>query len=102
MSHSLTHLFLIAAFTSLAALHAAESYTENPGKEGNGAFEVGPEYRLDPDLTDKGNAKGKTFTFSMKLADSKVFDGTLDQIKGAQNLVRLRAGTEPRVGRSKA
>jgi hypothetical protein len=66
---------LLLAFACLASLNAAEIYTENPGKQGDGAFEVGPEYKLDPDLTDKGNAKGKTFTFSMKLADSKVFDG---------------------------
>ncbi len=34
---------------------------------------IGPEYRIDPDLTDKGNPKGKRFEFSMKLADSKIF-----------------------------
>jgi predicted alpha/beta superfamily hydrolase len=67
---------LLLAFACLSSLHAAEPYTENPGKQGDGAFEVGPEYKLDPDLTDQGNAKGKTFTFSMKLADSKIFDGT--------------------------
>jgi enterochelin esterase-like enzyme len=36
---------------------------------------------MDPDLTDKGNPKGKSFEFSMKLADSKIFPGddkTLD------------------------
>jgi hypothetical protein len=67
---------LLLALACLTSLQAAETYTEKPGKEGDGAFEVGPEYKLDPDLTDKGNAKGKTFTFSMKLADSKIFDGT--------------------------
>ena len=45
-------LLALACFTSL---QAAETYTEKPGKEGDGAFEVGPEYRIDPDLTDKGN-----------------------------------------------
>ena len=67
---------LFLALACFSSLQAAETYTEKPGKQGDGAFEVGPEYKLDPDLTDKGNAKGKTFTFSMKLADSKIFDGT--------------------------
>jgi enterochelin esterase-like enzyme len=66
-------LLALACFTSL---QAAEPYTENPGKQGDGAFEVGPEYRIDPDLTDKGNPKGRKFEFMMKLADSKIFDGT--------------------------
>lgn len=54
---------------------AADGYTENPGKEGNGEFTIGPEYKIDPDLTDKGNPKGKSFEFSMTLADSKIFKG---------------------------
>jgi len=57
------------------ALPAAEAYTENPGTEGNGNFVIGPDYTIDPDLTDQGNPKGKNFEFSMKLADSKIFDG---------------------------
>lgn len=66
---------LCLVLVAVTNLHAAETYTENPGKEGNGAFEVGPEYRLDPDLTDKGNPRGKMFEFTMKLTDSKIFDG---------------------------
>ena len=57
---------------------------ENPGKPGNGNFTIGPDYKIDPDLTDKGNPKGKAFEFSMKLADSKIFrgdDSTLDPKK---------------------
>jgi iron(III)-enterobactin esterase len=54
---------------------AAEAYTENPGTEGDGNFVIGPEYMLHPDLTDKGNPKGKSFEFSMALADSKIFRG---------------------------
>jgi len=84
-------LFLSLAFISIGSLHAAEPSTENPGKEGNGAFEVGPEYRIDPDLTDKGNAKGRKFEFTMKLADSKVFDGkdtTLEPDKKKVNTER--------------
>ena len=30
---------------------------------------------MDPDLTDKGNPKGKSFEFTMRLADSKIFKG---------------------------
>ena len=48
---------------------------ENPGVEGDGNHLVGPDYRLDPDLTDLGNPKGKQFEFSMRLADSKIFHG---------------------------
>jgi enterochelin esterase-like enzyme len=54
---------------------AADAYTENPGKEGNGGFTIGPEYKTDPDLTDQGNPKGKSFEFSMPLAESKIFKG---------------------------
>lgn len=50
----------------------------------NGSFVIGPEYRLDPDLTDRGNPKGQLFEFKMLLAESKLFDGrdtTLDPRK---------------------
>ncbi|MAV34553.1 MAG: enterobactin esterase [Planctomycetaceae bacterium] len=53
----------------------AERYTENPGQKGNGNVVVGPDYRIDPDLTDRGNPKGHSFEFSMRLADSKIFRG---------------------------
>ena len=82
---------LLLALACLTSLQAAETYTEKPGKEGDGAIEVGPEYRLDPDLTDKGNPKGRTFEFMMKLADSKVFDGkdkTLEPDKKKVNTER--------------
>jgi len=63
---------------------ADETYTENPGPEGNGNVVIGPDYKIDPDLTDRGNPKGKYFEFSMRLADSKIFPGndtTLDSKK---------------------
>jgi enterochelin esterase family protein len=63
---------------------AEENYTERPGTEGNGNVVIGPDYKLDPDLTDRGNPKGKYFEFSMRLADSKIFpgnDATLDARK---------------------
>jgi len=51
---------------------------------GSGDFVIGPEYHIDPDLTDRGNPKGKSFEFSLPLAESKIFDGkdtTLDPKK---------------------
>ena len=85
MHHSL-RLFLSLATFSLTAhsVRAAETYTENPGADGDGEFTVGPEYTTDKDLTDLGNPKGKSFEFTMKLADSKIFRGddkTLDPEK---------------------
>ncbi|MEO8429241.1 MAG: alpha/beta hydrolase-fold protein [Verrucomicrobiota bacterium] len=64
----------------------AESYTENPGTEGDGNYTIGPDYKIDPDLTDRGNPKGKQFEFTMRLADSKIFrgdDSTLEPEKKA-------------------
>src|SRR4051794_18794194 len=55
---------------------ADEKYTENPGPEGNGDVTIGPDYKIDPDLTDRGNPKGQSFEFAIKLADSKIFPGT--------------------------
>lgn len=71
-------LFLIGSST------AQDKPADIPGTEKNGNFIIGPEYQIDPDLTDKGNPKGKSFEFSMKLADSKIFRGddkTLDPKK---------------------
>jgi iron(III)-enterobactin esterase len=57
----------------------------HPANDGsNGDYIVGPEFTLDPDLTDLGNPKGKNFEFSMRLADSKIFrgdDSTLDPVR---------------------
>lgn len=69
-------LSLVAVFGILAhPLCAADTYTENPGSEGDGEVTVGPEYNVQKDLTDLGNPKGKDFQFTMKLADSKIFRG---------------------------
>jgi enterochelin esterase-like enzyme len=53
---------------------AADPFAEKPG-EGDGNYTNGPVYNIDPDLTDHGNPKGKSFEFSMALADSKIFKG---------------------------
>jgi enterochelin esterase-like enzyme len=67
---------------------AAESYTENPGTEGDGEFTVGLEYYTDKDLTDLGNPKGKSFEFTMKLADSKIFRGDDKTLEPEKKAVR--------------
>ncbi|HEX2877780.1 MAG TPA: alpha/beta hydrolase-fold protein [Polyangiaceae bacterium] len=43
--------------------------------EGDGDFIVGPSYTNEKELSDQGNPKGKSFSFSMPLASSKLFDG---------------------------
>lgn len=63
-----------------AACQAAEPAADL----GNGKHVVGPDYEIDPALTDQGNPKGKSFEFSMKLAESNIFRGddtTLDPRK---------------------
>ena len=67
---------------------AAESYTEHPGTDGDGKFTVGPTYKIDPDLTDLGNPKGKSFEFSMRLADSKIFRGDDSTLEPEKKEVR--------------
>jgi iron(III)-enterobactin esterase len=67
---------------------AAEMYTERVGTEGDGKFTVGPDYQTDPDLKDRGNPKGKSFEFTMRLADSKVFRGDVSTLDRAKKPVR--------------
>ncbi|MES2572452.1 MAG: alpha/beta hydrolase-fold protein [Verrucomicrobiota bacterium] len=77
-------LSLLLAGPALLPARAAENYAENPGAEGDGSFTAGPDYQIDPDLTDRGNPKGRSFEFLMPLADSKIFRGddkTLDPVK---------------------
>jgi enterochelin esterase family protein len=65
------------------------AYTENPGSEGDGNFTNGPEYKIDRDLTDLGNPKGKYFQFTMRLADSKIFRGDDKTLEPAKKPVQL-------------
>ena len=77
--HSL--VLFISLFACLSNSSCQEPSSKEPGTEGNGNFVIGPDYSIHPDLTDRGNPKGKSFEFSMRLADSKVFpgnDATLD------------------------
>lgn len=78
--HSACNWCFVTAALVGASVHptvcgAAGAEKEKPDTKGNGNFEVGPEYTKDPDLADKGNPKGKSFEFKMKLADSKIFRG---------------------------
>jgi len=70
------------------AVQAAGVYTEKPGTDGDGKFVVGPEFKIDPDLTDRGNPKGKSFEFTMLLADSKIFHGDDSTLEPQKKQVR--------------
>lgn len=71
-------LFYSIGLLSLGLATYAVAQEPAPGSAElkNGNVVIGPDYKIDPDLTDKGNPKGKQFQFSMKLADSKIFPGT--------------------------
>ena len=76
----------------LQAALANEGRAENPKPEGNGNHVVGPDYKIDPDLTDRGNPKGKYFEFSMPLAKSRIFRGddpTLDPKKSVRKARKI-------------
>jgi enterochelin esterase-like enzyme len=66
----------------------AETYTESPGSEGDGNITIGPEYKIDPDLTDLGNPKGKYFEFTIRLVDSKIFRGDDKTLQPEKKQVR--------------
>ncbi|MDX2024606.1 MAG: alpha/beta hydrolase-fold protein [Deltaproteobacteria bacterium] len=42
---------------------------------GDGNFKVGPDFPIDPDLTDKGAPQGQRFEFTMESRDSHIFRG---------------------------
>ena len=49
--------------------------------EGDGDYEVGPDYVMDPDLTDLGAPQGMSVSFQMSSTESQIFEGddtTLD------------------------
>lgn len=60
----------------------------DPGSEGDGDYVVGPSYEAAPELGDLGAPKGRRFEFSMRLAESRIFDGkdaTLDPNKAVNS-----------------
>ena len=81
-----THCLLSIALVGLVSgpAFSAGSDSGPPVHQGNGNHVVGPDYEIDPDLTDQGNPQGKYFEFSMPLAESEIFRGddpTLDPSK---------------------
>ena len=76
----------LGAGASAKATEASDA--TSVGQEGDGKVTVGPEYKIDPDLTDRGNPKGKYFEFSMKLADSKIFRGDDNTLQPDKKPVR--------------
>ena len=87
MIQSLLVLVSLFAFT-VAPISAADAAAEITGSEGDGESIVGPDYHTDKDLTDLGAAKGKTFEFTMKLADSKIFRGDDKTLEPDKKAVR--------------
>jgi predicted alpha/beta superfamily hydrolase len=84
------HCLLALGLTGLFAYpgNGANLDREDRGKEGEGDYQVGPDYTIDPDLKDKGNPKGKSFEFSMALADSKIFRGDDSTLQPEKKPVR--------------
>ncbi|HTL59182.1 MAG TPA: alpha/beta hydrolase-fold protein [Candidatus Limnocylindrales bacterium] len=70
---SLLPVVMVGFLTWLA--NGADARMEDPGSDGDGEYQIGPDYKIDADLTDQGNPKGKAFEFSMALADSRIFRG---------------------------
>lgn len=83
----LTVVTLALACTSCASRREAGGMG-NAGTEGNGHHTVGPEYHVDPDLTDRGNPKGRQFEFSLPLASSRIFRGDDPTLEPAKKAVR--------------
>lgn len=85
---SLRHWLALFVLGLLPHALSAQDKAESPDAEGNGNHVVGPEYRIDPDLTNRGNPQGKQFEFTMRLADSKIFPGT-DKTLDPAKMVRV-------------
>lgn len=73
---------------SISLVLAALALPAAKGAEGDGSFTIGPEYKMDPALTDLGNPKGKLFQFSMPLAESKIFRGDDPTLEPEKKAVR--------------
>jgi hypothetical protein len=84
------HCSMALVLTGLFAYsgNGADLYREDPDKEGDGDYQIGFDYKIDPDLEDRGNPKGKSFEFSMALADSKIFRGDDSTLQPEKKPVR--------------
>ena len=52
-----------------------DSGVRDPGTEGDGTFNVGPNYTTSADLMDRGAPKGRSFNFTMSSSASAIFKG---------------------------
>ena len=86
MKRATVMLTLLCGIFSLGLQAGSQEgkYKETPGVEGDGDYTIGPDFKIDPDLTDRGHPKGRNFVFKMPLKDSRIFRGddkTLDKKK---------------------
>jgi enterochelin esterase-like enzyme len=79
-------VLILSLLTGAGCLLGTRS--ENPGSKADGHYVVGPSYPIDPDLTDRGNPKGRQFEFKMRLADSKLFRGDDTTLEPTKKAVR--------------
>ena len=79
-------ILLLSLATGAGCFHG--NHSENPSSKGDGHHVVGPSYPIDPDLTDRGNPKGRQFEFKMRLADSKLFRGDDTTLESTKKAVR--------------
>jgi len=89
--HRTSRFCLTSALLGILALLAgcfSGPRAESPGTVGDGHHVVGPEYRIDPDLTDQGKPKGRQFEFRMRLADSRIFKGDDSTLEPQRKAVR--------------
>lgn len=56
--------------------------------DGDGDSTLGPSFANEKELSDQGNPKGKGFSFTMQLSDSKLFDGKDPTLTKAANATR--------------
>ena len=87
-THACWLLSIVLLSLTAPAGRAAATYTEKPGTEGDGSFTIGPDYKIDPALADQGNPKGKSFEFSMPLAESRIFRGDDKTLEPEKKAVR--------------
>lgn len=79
-------VLILSLLTGAGCLLGTRS--ENPSSKGDGHHVVGPSYPIDPDLTDRGNPKGRQFEFKMRLANSKLFRGDDTTLEPTKKAVR--------------
>ncbi len=75
VAHCYTFLFCAGLLSCSVFADDKEIGTTRSTALPNGDLVVGPDYQTDPDLTDRGNPKGKRFMFSMALSESAIFRG---------------------------